>query len=149
MNLKPSTPQPVLLHGTAAQIAGAAATLLVLLGTQSDTAGKVGSLIGAGAVVLLGIVSLLAARRKVTPIGVPDGGTGADLLAQLADAAVSAALERVTHPVAALVAPSGSTVLGGVVEQPSTLTPGAPPAAPSESVGTPDPAATVEATGST
>lgn len=117
-----TTNEPVLTHGTATAIAAALTPVLVAAGIQSDSAGRLGSLIGAGAVFVLGLVSLFAARRKVTPVSSPDGGTGARLVTEIAQAAVDGALARMrTETLGPAPAPTAvpSTVLAGVVEQPA------------------------------
>lgn len=87
--------EPVLTNGLAASIASALIPFLIAAGVKADSAPRVGSWIGAGAVALLALVSLFAARRKVTPVVNPKSAAGVPLIES---PAVAAALAEPTAP---------------------------------------------------
>lgn len=60
--------EPVLLNGSAAAIAAAATPLLIEAGVNANGAGRIGTFVGAGAMLILGIWHLFSARSKVSPL---------------------------------------------------------------------------------
>lgn len=75
-----SQPQPVLVNGTAATIAGAITPVLIAAGVQADGAPKIGAFIGAAAVAVLALLALLHARSQVTPLASPRSTAGVPLV---------------------------------------------------------------------
>ena len=104
--------EPVILHGLAVGAAGILMTLLIEAGVQADGSGRYGCYVGAVAVFLLGCHHIAEARRQVTPVARPDGGTGAELVHEIAVQAVKAVIET-TYPTLSQVK---SSVQGGIID---------------------------------
>lgn len=69
--------EPVALNGGAAAIAAALTPILLIVGVNADSAGRIAGVAGGAVAAALAVWSLIRARGKVTPVVTADAAAAA------------------------------------------------------------------------